>query len=78
MASIARNIQRIADHFDPPPPDIVGTDYIAERMGRTSARISQMARSGKIPASCIVPARADSEPWNFYRTHIDQWLATRT
>ena len=32
---IAAAIERLANHFDPPPPDIVDTHYIASRLGCT-------------------------------------------
>ena len=31
LASIANDLRRIADHFDPPPPDIVDTPYLARK-----------------------------------------------
>jgi hypothetical protein len=43
------HLSRIADHFDPPPPNIVDTPYIARQLGCTTTWIAQMVRSGDIP-----------------------------
>jgi hypothetical protein len=68
--------RRIADRLDPPPPDIVGTDYPAARLGCTETWIAEQARDGKLPPQCIVPGTGRGRPWKFYRTHIDAWLLT--
>jgi hypothetical protein len=69
--------KRIADHFDPPPPDVVGTDYVATELSCTKVWVSQMARDGEIPADCIVPGTGNGKPWKFRRSGIDRWLAGR-
>ena len=52
---ILEHLWRIADHFDPPPPDIVDSPYVAGRVEVTTTWIAQMVREGTIPKSCIVP-----------------------
>lgn len=68
--------RRIADRLDPPPPDVVGSDYIATRLGCTATWIAEQARDGKLPARCIVPGTGRGKPWKFYRSQIDDWLLT--
>jgi len=70
-------LRRVANHFDPPPPDKVGTPYVADRLGCTTVRITQLVRSGEIPASCVVPGTGDGKPWKFFRARIEDWLENR-
>lgn len=70
-------IRRIADHFDPPPPDKVGTPYIAERLGCTTVWIAEMVRSGEIPRSCVVEGTGNGKVWKFHRRRIDHWIQNR-
>lgn len=69
--------KRIADHFDPPPPDVVGTEYVAGHLDCTKVWVSQMARDGEIPRDCIVPGTGNGKPWKFRRSGIEEWLAGR-
>ncbi len=77
VEGIAASHQRLVDHFDPPPPDIVGTAYISGHLGCTAVWVTDMARNGQLPKSCIVPGIGNGKPWKFYRRHVDKWLATR-
>lgn len=77
LACIAASLTRIADHFDPPPSDIVDTPYLAGRLGVTTTRIAQMVREGTIPKACIVIGSGDGRPWKFHRRQMEQWLAKR-
>ena len=77
LANIASDLRRIADHFDPPPPDIVDTPYIAGRLGVTTTRIAQMVREGTIPKACIVPGSGNGRLWKFDRRQMEEWLAKR-
>ena len=67
LAQIANALKRIADHVDPPPPDIIGTDYIANKLGCTKVWVAKMAAEGMIPKNCIVPGTGIGKPWKFYR-----------
>lgn len=71
------HLSRLADHFDPPPPDIVGTDYVAAKLGCTTDWIANMARDGDIPPSCLVTGTGNGKPWRFRRTRIDEWISRR-
>jgi hypothetical protein len=75
--SVADSLARIADALDPPPPDVVGSPYVAGRLGCTTVWVAEMARSGAIPASCVVPGTGNGKPWKFHRERIDRWLAAR-
>jgi hypothetical protein len=74
---IAADHERLADHFDPPPADIVGTEYIATKSGCTMVWVAKMVRDGRIPKTCIVPGSGDGKPWRFYRRRVDEWLSRR-
>ena len=77
LEQIAVNLARIANHFDPPPPDIVDTPYIAGRLGVTTTRIAQMVREGTIPTGCIVSGSGNGRLWKFHRRQMEEWLAKR-
>ena len=77
LASVAADVRRIADRLDPPPPDIVDTVYVAEKLGLTVKRISQMALSGEIPAHCVVPGTGHGTYWKFFRSRIEPWIEAR-
>jgi len=77
LEGIRAEQKRIADHFDPPPPDVVGTDYLAGHLDCTKVWVSQMARQGEIPRNCILPGTGNGKPWKFRRSQIDEWLVTR-
>jgi len=74
---IAESLDRIADHVDPPPDAIVGTPYIAKRLGCTTVWVAEMIRNGQIPKACIVTGTGNGKPWKFHRQQIDQWIASR-
>jgi hypothetical protein len=74
---IAHHLARIANHVDPPPDAIVGTPYIAKRLGCTTVWVGEMTRDGLIPKTCIVTGTGNGKPWKFHRQQIDQWIASR-
>jgi hypothetical protein len=75
--SMADHLRRIADHFDPPPPDKVDSRYIADRLGCTTTWIADLVRKGEIPKRCIVAGTGNGKPWKFHRDLIDRWIETR-
>jgi hypothetical protein len=75
--SLADSLVRIADALAPEPADIVGTPYVAGKLGCTTVWIAEMVRSGEIPKCCIVPGTGNGKPWKFYRAKIDRWLQSR-
>jgi hypothetical protein len=75
IAEVQASLLRIADHFDPPPPDVIDSRYLADRLGVSTTRIAQRVRGGSIPASCIVPGSGDGRLWKFHRRRIEEWLA---
>jgi hypothetical protein len=77
LAEVQADLRRIADHFDPPPSEIVDTPYIAERLGVTTTRIAQMVREGTIPKGCIVRGSGNGRLWKFHRRQLEDWLAKR-
>ena len=77
MAEAQADLKRLADHFDPQPADIVGTPYLASKLGCTPTWIAQMVRSGEIPKSCVVQGSGQGRQWKFYRRRIEDWLASK-
>jgi hypothetical protein len=77
LDALVRQVRRIADHYDPPPPDVVDSGYVARKLDLTTTRIAELARDRQIPSSCIVPGTGDGKPWKFYRPRIDEWIASR-
>jgi predicted DNA-binding transcriptional regulator AlpA len=77
FSGIAGDIRRIADAVAPTPPELVGTPYVAKKLGVTTTWIADLIRHGEIPASCLVPGTGNGKPWKFYRARIDEWLASR-
>jgi hypothetical protein len=77
MQSIEHQLARIADHFDPAPPSLVGTGYIAAKLGCTTDWITMMVREGQIPTACLVAGTGNHKPWKFYRQRIDEWIEQR-
>lgn len=75
--AIADALARLADHFVPPPADIVDTTYVAGRLGCGVEWISQQAKRGRIPKSCILEGSGNGKPWKFRRLQIDEWIANR-
>lgn len=71
------NLERIADQLCPPPDALVGTQYIAAKLGITIERVSQMARYEEIPSSCIVDGTGHGKPWKFHRCSIENWIRNR-
>src|SRR5690606_23823679 len=70
LSSATEDLHRIANRLDPTPPDKVGTEYIAEKLGCSKQWVSQMVKLGKIPASCIVAGTGDGRQWKFHRFRI--------
>ena len=77
IAAIASQLTRIADHFNPPPSDIVDSVYVSQKIGCTTTWVADLARNGSIPASYIVPGTGNGKPWKFYRSKIEKWLEER-
>jgi len=77
IVQVANALPRIANHFDPPPPDVVDTTYIADKLGCTKVWVAKMAAEGMIPKNCIVPGTGIGKPWKFYRSRIDPWILMR-
>lgn len=75
---IASSLERIANKLDPPPDDIVGTPYLARKLGCTTTYISLLIRTGKIPLSCIVAGTGNGRMWKFHRQRIDTWIQDRS
>jgi hypothetical protein len=77
LVRIAIALERIADHLAPEPENVVGTDYVARKLGCTSTHVARMVRDGNVPLSCVVPGCGDGRPWKFLRQRIDDWLEMR-
>jgi len=77
LRQIESHLLRLANHFDPLPPQIVDTNYVASRLGCTKEYISRLALHKEIPSQCILKGTGEGRPWKFYRSHIDRWIKQR-
>lgn len=77
LDAIAKAQKRIADHFDPLPPDKVGTRYVADKLGCTQEWVTEMVRNKEIPANCVVGGTGNGRYWKFHRKQIDDWIESR-
>src|SRR5215468_10982007 len=77
LTSVATSLARISDHLAPSPAVVVGSRYVADRLGCTAVWVAEMARRGEIPRHCVVTGTGSGKPWKFYRGKIDQWIASR-
>lgn len=77
LERVAVALERIAEHVAPKPDNIVGTDYVASRLGCTPTHVARLVRDGSIPISCVVAGCGDGRPWKFLRARIDDWLEMR-
>jgi hypothetical protein len=77
LSDIASSLKRLADKADPPPPEVVDTPYVAQKLGVTRTWIADQARAGQIPQSCVVPGTGNGRPWKFYRSKIEHWIENR-
>jgi hypothetical protein len=77
LKSLAASGARLTDHFTPVAPAVVGTPYVAGRLGCTTVWAAEMVRLGQIPTGCLVPGTGGGKPWKFHRAKIDDWLASR-
>lgn len=59
------------------PPELVGTPYVAERLGCTTVWVTDLIRNGNIPVGCIAPGTGNGKPWKFFRVRIEEWLKRR-
>jgi predicted DNA-binding transcriptional regulator AlpA len=77
LTAVATSVGRLADHLAPCPSPIVGTPYVAERLGCTTVWVAELVRKGEIPKACLVPGTGRGKLWKFYREKIDRWLESR-
>lgn len=61
----------------PVVPDLVGTDYLARKLGVSPQWIGTMAERGDIPRHCVAPKISGGRIWKFHRDKIDAWLRER-
>ncbi len=77
LADVVPLLTRIADAIAPAPVALVGTPYVACKLGCTTVWVAEMARQGDIPRTCVVPGTGVGKVWKFYRDRIDLWVAGR-
>src|SRR6185295_1949648 len=71
LASFVEAVTRLADHCAPEPANIVGSKYVADRLGCTTTWIGRMATNGTIPRGCIVQGTGNGRLSKFYRKRIN-------
>jgi hypothetical protein len=72
-----RAIGSLVATLAPPVPDLVGTDYIARRLGVSKQWVGAMAERGDIPRHCVAPKVSGGRIWKFHRDKIEAWLRDR-
>jgi len=72
-----RAIGSLVATLAPEVPDLVGTDYIARRLGVSKQWVGQMAERGDIPRNCVAPKISGGRIWKFHRDKIEAWLHER-
>jgi len=72
-----RAIGSLVATLAPEVPDLVGTDYIARKLGVSKQWIGQMAERGDIPKNCVAPKISGGRIWKFHRDKVDAWLRER-
>ena len=77
LKNIEPAIGRIAEHFDPQKRGVVGTPYIAERLGVSVRWINDLIHKGEIPKTCFCPNTGEGKYWRFWKEKIDEWIATK-
>lgn len=85
LASGIRHPEAAVDEFfkhlgDPrrsSTPELVGSPYVADRLGCSTVWITDLVRRKEIPPSCVVPGTGNGKPWKFVRVRIDEWLRRR-
>src|SRR5690606_31508199 len=58
-------MRQLGDVNKAKPPELVGTPYVAERLGCTTVWVTELIRSGEIPIGCIAPGTGNGKPWKF-------------
>lgn len=66
--------QGLLEVLSPTPVDLVGTDFVAAKLGCTTQWVTEMAGNGTIPKKCIAPKVSGGRIWKFYRQEICDWL----
>jgi excisionase family DNA binding protein len=72
-----RAIGSLVATLAPSVPDLVGTDYIARRLGVSKQWVGAMAERGDIPRQCVAPKVSGGRIWKFHREKIEAWLRER-
>jgi predicted DNA-binding transcriptional regulator AlpA len=71
---IAEGIERLIEVLVPKTSELVGTEYIASKIGKSKQWIGKMAERGTIPKNCVAPKVGGGRIWRFHRDEIDAWL----
>jgi len=77
FSEMADALTRIADHITPAVTQIVGTRYVADKLGCTTTWITDLIRNNEIPATCIVEGTGNGKQWKFHARKINSWIANR-
>jgi hypothetical protein len=77
LAGLVQIFARVADAVAPQPGDLVGTPYVARRLGCTTVWVTEMIKKGRLPKNCVVPGTGSGKPWRLYKDRIDRWIETR-
>lgn len=70
-------MRQLGDVNKAKPPELVGTPYVADRLGCTTVWVTELIRNGEIPVNCVVSGTGNGKPWKFVRVRIEEWLKRR-
>lgn len=77
LAEHTRAIGTLVATLAPEVPDLVGTEYLAKKLGVSKQWVGTMAERGDIPRRCVAPKVSGGRIWKFHRERVDAWLRER-
>ncbi len=77
LAEHTRAIGTLVATLAPEVPDLVGTEYLAKKLGVSKQWVGTMAERGDIPRHCVAPKVSGGRIWKFHRERVDAWLRER-
>jgi hypothetical protein len=77
MEEIGSLSRAVCERIVPGAGEVVGTPYVARKLGCTTVWVAEMVRRDEIPRNCVVPGTGNGKPWKFYRHRVEAWLSQR-
>ena len=74
---IADGLERLLEVLVPKASELVGSEYIAAKLGVSKQWVGKLASNGTIPKNWIAPKISGGRIWKFRRDRVDEWLKVR-